>query len=77
MTEQVTLRKLAILHARNKVSDDFVKQGLSRVGKVTEKREDGETWFEGNPENTIASVQALIGVEITQEDFDDFVRLLD
>jgi hypothetical protein len=73
---EITLRKLAILYARDRVTDDQVRKGLAKVTPVALKKENGDTWYEGNQENTVIAVQALIGDEITQEDFEKFMGLV-
>lgn len=73
---ELTLRKLAILYSRGRVTETQVRQGLKKIEPVTEKKENGETWYEGNIENTVTAVQALVGVEITQDDFENFFEIV-
>lgn len=72
----LTLKTLAILYARGRINETQVKNGLTKLTPVTEHRENSETWFDGDQDNTIASVQAMIGSEITSEDFGKFTEIL-
>lgn len=73
---ELTLCNLAILYARGRVTEKQVHAGLKKIGTVTQVKEAGETWYEGNPENTVVAVQALIGSEITLDDFENFMKIV-
>lgn len=73
---ETTLCSLAVRHARGEITAEQVKEGFQHLPPVVKRQEEGETWFEGNPENTVAAVQALIGVEITPEQFHAFTALI-
>lgn len=73
---ETTLCSLAVKHARGEISAEQVREEVQRLSPTRERQEAGETWFEGNPENTVASVQALIGEELTPEQFHIFTRIL-
>lgn len=71
-----TLRALAIRHARGEITALQVRENLSQLSPVIKRQEGDEVWYEGNQDNTITSVQALIGEEITLEQFNAFADIL-
>lgn len=73
---ETTLRALAIQHARGEITALQVRENLSQLSPVIKRQEGDDTWYEGNQDNTITSVQALIGDEITLEQFNAFADIL-
>lgn len=73
---ETTLCSLAVNHARGKITAEQVRKSLQRLPPAEKCQEADETWFEGNPENTVTAVQALIGEEITTEQFHAFTQIL-
>ena len=52
-----------------------LEQAIREAGQLNYpvRREDAEGhWFEGNQDNTISAVQALVGTELTFEQFAEF-----
>lgn len=72
----VTLRELAVGYANGKYSTDEVKIAALLTGSVELVRDGEESWYEGDQDNTMVAVQALVGDEMTQEQFQKFVELM-
>jgi hypothetical protein len=72
---KMTLRDLAIRWAQHEISDRDVQEQARSLEPATLVRDGEDSWYEGNLDNTMVAVQALIGESITQDDFNRFVAI--
>lgn len=73
---ETTLKELFEKYSKGELTLSEVKPQLSNIAWPEKKTEAGETWYEGNQDNTVAGVQATLETRRDRRKFEEFLAIL-
>jgi len=73
---ETTLKELFEKYSNGELTLAEIKPQLANVAWPEKKTESGETWYEGNQDNTVAGVQATLETRRDRRKFEEFLAII-